>query len=106
MRTMVYREVLTGADSDILAGSEMETAPGTGVYIIRAASTVNTATLQVSGTAGAAVSSARAVMHRANGEILAADTPWIVPVMRGEKVTVGLAGTTGTVYLESLFVGR
>ncbi len=105
MRSIFYREVLTGTDADILAGSELEFAPGNGVYQIKAASTVNTATLAVSSVDSPKVSSARAISLRANGEILSQDTPWILPVSSGEKVVIELAGTTGTVYVEAIYVG-
>lgn len=96
-RQLNYSEYLTAADADILTGSELEFAPGNGAYLIRAASTVNTATLAVNGNRHPIISSARAVVLRANGEPLAQDTPWVVPVFKGEKVTCALAGTTGTV---------
>ncbi len=105
MRSLKYVEVLTGADADVLAGSELEFAPGAGVYVIRAASTVNTATLAVSGNRSPVVSSARAVTLRANGEIREYDNAWLMPVSEGEKVTVALAGTTGTVYCEAQYTG-
>lgn len=104
-RTLNFSSFPTSADADILAGSEMEFAPGNGVYITRAASTVNTATLAVSGNRSPVVSSARSITLRANGEIRAYDVPWILPVTEGEKVTLALAGTTGTVGVSSQYVG-
>lgn len=104
-RALNFSEFLGSADVDILAGSEMEFAPGDGIYLIRAASTVNTATLAVSGNRSAIVSSARAVTFRANGLVEAVDVPWIVPVTEGEKVTASLAGTTGTVGFFAQYVG-
>lgn len=104
-RTLNFNVFLTAANADILGGSEMEFAPGNGVYVIRAASTVNTATLAVAGNVTPVVSSARAVTLRANGEISAVDTPWILPVTKGEKVTTALAGTTGTVGYNAQYVG-
>ncbi len=105
MRALTFRKTFTAVDADILAGSELEFAPGDGVYTVRAASTVNTATLAVSGNRGPIVSSARAIMLRANGEITEDDAPWLVPVEMGEKVTLALAGTTGTVFVEAQYVG-
>lgn len=105
MQMIKYSEVLTGADADVLNGSELETAPGHGTYVIRAASTVNTATLAVSSPGRAAVSQARAIVLRANGEILSQDTPWVQPVQPGLRVQIALAGTTGTVYVEVAFMG-
>jgi len=105
IRMKFYREILTAVDGDILAGSELEFAPGAGVYVIRAASTVSTATLQVTGADSPSVSSLRTITLRANGEVRAEDTPWLLPVTAGEKITIELAGTTGSVHLECAFFG-
>jgi len=105
MRTLSYSEVLTAVDGDILAGSELEFGPGDGVYVVRAASTVNTATLAVSGNRSPVVSSARAVTLRANGEVLEDDAAWVVAAEEGEKITIALAGTTGTVYIFVQYIG-
>lgn len=106
MREIFYREVLTGADSDVLNGSEIETAPGNGLYVIRAASTVATATLAVSTPGKPEVSKARAMTLRANGEVRAEDTPWMVVVSKGDRVVAALAGTTGTVHFEAAYLGE
>ncbi len=105
MRQIFFREVLTGVDADVLNGSELETAPGRGVYIIRAASTVATATLAVASPGRPEVSKPRAVTLRANGEVLSQDTPWMVAVKKGDRVVADLGGTTGTVHLEASFLG-
>jgi len=106
MRTLRVSAFPTAADADFLTGSELEFAPGAGVYTVRAASTVNTATLAVSGNRGPIVSAARAITLRANGEIRSYDPPWVVVVRKGEKVTIALAGTTGTVGLVVDYLGR
>lgn len=105
MRTIVVNEVHTGADADALNGTELETMPGDGLLTVRAASTVNTATLLVQSPNQPAVSVARAITLRANGEIRSYDVPWIIAVTEGERVTIGLGGTTGTVFLDSVYVG-
>ena len=105
MRTIKVSEVHTAADSDALNGTELATAPGAGLMVIRAASTVNTATLAVSSPNQPAVSVARAVTLRANGEIRAYDSAWTLAVIKDERVKVALAGTTGTCYVEIEFVG-
>ncbi len=104
-RTLNFSEFPTSADADMLAGTELEFFPGNGVYVVRAASTVNTATLAVSGNVSPITSSARAVTLRANGEHSAVDTPWILATKKGEKVTISLAGTTGTVGVFVQYVG-
>ena len=105
MRTIKYAEVHTGVDADVLDGTELETIPGDGLLTIRAASTVNTATLDVQSSMNPQVSNARAITLRANGEIRAYDSAWVMPVQNGERVIVGLGGTTGTCYVEAEWVG-
>lgn len=105
MRQIFFREVLTGADADILNGSEIETAPGRGVYVLRAASTVSTATLAVATPGRPEVSKPRTITLRANGEVLSQDTPWMVVVKKGDRVVASLAGTTGTVHVEASYLG-
>lgn len=106
MRMLNFNAFLTAVNADILTGSELEFAPGQGVYIVRAASTVNTATLAANGNRHPVVSSARAVTLRANGESRAEDQPWTLEVEEGEKVTLALAGTTGTVGVFVQYVGE
>ena len=105
MRTIKYSEVHTSADADVLDGTELETIPGAGLLTVRAASTVNTATLDVQSSRAPQVSNARAITLRANGEIRAYDSAWVMSVSAGERVIIGLGGTTGTVYVEAEWVG-
>jgi len=105
MREIFFRTVLTAGDADVLNDSEIETAPGDGMYIIRAASTVSTATLAVATPGRPEVSKARTVTLRANGEVRAEDTAWIAVVTKGDRVVVALAGTTGTVHIEAAYLG-
>jgi hypothetical protein len=105
MRQIFFQKTFTSADADILAGSELAVMPTAGACVIRAASTVNTATLAVSGSRLGVVSPARAIQIRANGEIRTYDIPWVAGVRKGEKLTISLAGTTGTVYVNVTFYG-
>lgn len=105
MRVLNFSEFLTAVDVDILAGSEMEFAPGNGVVTIRAASTVNTATLAVNAVDSPIASSARAITLRANGEVLSQDVPWQLKVKKGEKIVAALGGTTGTVGFFAQYIG-
>ena len=105
MRTIIYSEVHTGADGDVLTGTELETAPGDGLITLRAASTVNTATLNVQSPNQPATSVNRAITLRANGEIRSYDVPWVVRVQKDERLEVALGGTTGTVYITATYVG-
>lgn len=106
MRTLLHTALVTAPNADVLSGTELEFAPGRGVYITRAASSVATATLAVSGNRSPVVSSARLIKLRASSETRAEDQPWTLAVAKGEKVTLALAGTTGTVYLETLYMGQ
>lgn len=105
MRTIVVTEVHTAVDTDALDGTELETMPGDGLLTVRAASTVNTATLDIQSSRQPSVSQARAITLRANGEVRAYDVAWVMPVTQGERVIVGLGGTTGTVFLDHEWVG-
>jgi len=105
MRSIQVTLEFTAVDTDVLNDTELETAPGDGVYIIRGASTVATATLQVVPEEGPPVSRARVLQLRANAEIRSEDPPWIVEVSDAERVTMGLGGTTGTARLSILYVG-
>ncbi len=106
MRMIFFREVGTAVDSDVLNGSEVETAPGRGMYVIRAASTVATATLAVATPGQPEISNDRAITLRANGEVRAEDAPWVVVVRKGDRVVVDLGGTTGTVHIEATYLGQ
>jgi len=107
MKTREFSAFDTAADADLLAGSELEFAPSDGIYVCRFASTVNTATIACStnGQAGL-INPARAITLRANAEIQTIDPTWHIPVMKGEKVILALAGTTGTVQTHVDFVGK
>jgi len=105
MREIVFRSTQTAADADVLNDSEIETAPGRGMYVVRAASTVSTATLAVSSPGQPIISAPRALTLRANAEIRAEDNPWVVVVAKGDRVIVALAGTTGTVSVEATYLG-
>jgi len=105
MRTIDVNLLATAVDADLLAGSELEFAPGNGVYIVRAASTVNTATLALSGNRSPVQSVARLIPLRANGECRAEDEPRVLAVEQGEKIVAALAGTTGTVQTYFKYMG-
>lgn len=106
MRTIKFNAFFTGADTDILNDTELETMPGMGLLTVRACSTVNTATLDIQSPSQPSTSRARAIQIRANGEIRAYDSAWVLSVDDDERVTIGLAGTTGTVQVEATWVGN
>lgn len=107
MRQKRHQEYFTSADADILSGTPLEVAPGKGVLTVRVASTVNTATIAISsnGKAGQ-ICPAIGAVHRANGEVrMNEDSPFIIPVDKGDRVTVSLGGTTGTSYVTIGWLG-
>lgn len=89
----------TAADTDALAGTDLETMPGPGLLQIWAASTVNTGTLTLV-VAGANIARAMAISLRTNGVPNIDQDPPIAEagVEGGEKAVVNLGGTTGTIY--------
>lgn len=100
-------QTFTSANTDALSGQALDPMPSSGVAKIFAASTVNTATIEIdpalspnpTGTGG------QSITFRANGEIRAYDPHWETEVSAGEKLTIRLAGTTGTIYLWVSFYG-
>lgn len=91
-----------------LGGTVLATAPGPGRVTVRAASSVNTATLSLSGmkdnpTGG----QAQAIKLRANGEIRTnEDTPWQFIVNGGETLGLTIGGTPGTIGLQVEWMGK
>lgn len=75
---------------------------------IYASSTVNTATIAITPAIHPAPTGpgTQVVPFRANGEIRAYDPHWEVAVAKGEKVTIAIAGTTGTYHVWVSFIGR
>ena len=101
----VYSEFLTSADNDVLSDTELETSPLTGVYLVRMASTVNTATVKIASTRFPDIIRGRAIKLRANGETRAEDAAYVIPVAAGDRVTIEIGGTTGTVGLDVQAMG-
>jgi len=97
---------ITAADADVLSATALDPAPADGVMRIFAASTVNTATMAITPSLHASPTGpgTQAVILRANGEVRAYDPHWETEVSKGEKVTIAIAGTTGTVYIWTSFI--
>lgn len=91
----------TAADTDFLSGTALDPPPRKGVMRIYAASTVNTATIEIEPASGPSPTGVgpQAITLRANGEIRAYDPHWEIEVEESEKITIKLAGTTGTYYV-------
>lgn len=104
-RQIKISEYHTGTDGDALNGTLLETAPSRGIIMLKAASTVNTATITISRPGKGEIADAEPLPLRANGVPEAGDPPYVIPVMQGERPHVELGGTTGTILLSSHFIG-
>lgn len=96
---------VTSANSNVLDDTELETAPGVGTFMVRAASTVNTATIRVAGESTSGKVKLRSILHRANAEVRSTDSAWVVTVTSGARVEVEIGGTTGTVMIQVTYIG-
>jgi len=94
----------TSADTDALAGSDLEFVPEEGTLEIFMASTVNTAT--VTATVGPEnIVRGQAIPLRANGVPNSEEDPPIVvgEFEGGEKIVINIGGTTGSVFTMAVF---
>lgn len=92
---------LTSASADVLSGTSLDPLPSKGIARVFAASTVNTATMEIEPSLHPSPTGvgAQAITLRANGEIRGYDPHWETEGSAGEKLTLGLGGTTGTTYV-------
>lgn len=99
MATLRVQVTNTAANTDQLAGTDLETTPGPGWLRIWQASSVNTATLTAVVGQGN-IARSLAISLRANGLPSIVDDPPVVDmaVAGGERIILNLGGTTGTVY--------
>jgi len=101
-------EQRTAAVTDLLNGTSLDGMPSDGFLRIYMASTVDTATIEIDPALHASPtgSGTQTPIKRANGEIRAYDPHWELAVVKGEKVVIGIAGTTGTYFTWVSFVGK
>lgn len=94
----------TSADADALAGTDLEVIPEPGLLRIWVASTVNTATVTAT-LPTQNFSRTSAIRLRANGvPVIDEDTPVLESAVdAGEKPTINLGGTTGTIFTIARF---
>jgi len=94
----------TSADTDALSATDLETIPEDGLLVIFCASTVATATLTASLPM---INFTRAILLplRAGGvPNINEDNPIVsVIVQAGERPTINLGGTTGTIFTIAMF---
>jgi hypothetical protein len=88
---------LTASNSDVLANSDIEAAPRKGVFSIRAASTAATETMSIhsNGFAGIVTTDA-SIQMRANAEVRSYDQAYVIPVLKGDKVTINYTLVTSS----------
>jgi len=89
----------TATNTDLLAASELDTPPGNGVILLAAASTVNTATIEVP-QYNHQPGVVQTLPLWANGVGQLSDLPdFKIPVIGNKRPTIVLGGTTGTIYV-------
>jgi len=90
---------VTGADTDVLSGTDLDPMPGPGLIRVWMGSTVNTATVTASMPEQNFTRSAAIVLKTSGVPVIDQDTPVVESATdAGEKLTLNLGGTTGTVY--------
>ncbi len=88
----------TGADGDVFSGTEIDQPKSNGIGIYFAASTVNTATVEVP-QAGHDPGKTSLLQLRANGiPDINAQVGFKIPIRAGARPVISLGGTTGTVH--------
>ncbi len=88
----------TGADTDVFSGTEADQPKSNGVGLYWAASTVNTATVEVP-QAGHDPGKTSLLQKRTDGIPTVSDQlPFKVPIQKGVRPVIALGGTTGTVH--------
>lgn len=94
----------TGADADVLSGTDLANIPEAGLLIVFMASTVNTATLSA-GMGGRQASRAISIPLRTNGvPNVDQDNPVLLQAVdSGPRPVLDLGGTTGTVFTIARF---
>ena len=97
----------TAADADVLSGSSLDPVPSNGVMRVFPCSTVNTATIAITPSKHPSPTGAgtQIVQLRANAEVRDYDPYFEFEVEKGEKVVIGIAGTTGTWRVWTSFLG-
>lgn len=90
------QKVLAADDADVLAGTDIETAPGNGVYEIFAASSQADTLFSISAPPLAAIARNVNLVKRTDGvPDCQADRPFVFPVTAGGKVVVAVDIVTG-----------
>jgi len=89
----------TSADTDVLSGTDLDPIPGPGFLRVWMASTVATATISASMPEQNFTRSAALILRSGGAPNIDQDTPVVESATdAGEKLTINLGGTTGTVY--------
>lgn len=95
----------TAVQADLLDGTDLETFPGTGVMLVRAASTVTTATLAGRVVGGDNARGPQPIAKDSGPRTSTQDRVLLLRGVAGQKAVVDLAGTTGTVKVDVTYMG-
>ena len=103
---ITVRTFMTADNTDVLDGTDLDSMPGGGLLVIRAASTQNDTLLTITAPNQEAPIRARAMILRANAEIrLNEDEPYVVGMMQGGHAVIAIdVVTAATVQLSATFI--
>lgn len=106
-KEIVVEAVIAADNTDVLAGSDLESIPLGGVLTIFGASTVGDTTITVTGPNMQAVVRAMPLTLRASSEIRQdQDVPFVVPVSRAGKYIINIdVVTAATVRIRAIYIG-
>lgn len=99
-------KLFTATSTDALSGTQLVNSPGNGEYHIYIASSVNTATLSITKPGGQAATSDTIALWVNGVPPIDSCLPYVVPVVKGDKVVVSIGGTTGNIYMVVAFYSR
>jgi len=105
-KEIVVELVMTADNTDVLAGSDLESIPRGGVLTIYGASTQNDTDFTVTGPNMQAVVRAMPLTLRASAEIRQdSDVPFVVPVARAGKYILNVnVVTAATVRVRAIYI--
>ncbi|MBV6343448.1 hypothetical protein [Candidatus Magnetobacterium casense] len=92
----------TATNTNVLSGTELDSPPASGSLVLYAASTVNTATLEV--PQAFHKPGVTALLRKRTDGIpnITDDPPFIIPVQKGTTPVLVLGGTTGTCHFTAI----
>ena len=114
-RRVDFLEKFTAVNSDVLSGSALDPMPGSGFVRVYAAEIVHTGTIEISPAnhPNPTGNSAQHIIETGGGNagapnhpaVYAYDPHWETEVVKGEKLTIRLAGTISECLVWVQFIG-